>query len=152
MTAVPPPNAFFEGGCQSKVPFPFLDAGAFVEVDSVLSGGAASTSFTLSASTGGGLVQFTVTNGNLVFSDEDGFMMSQPYSATSMRWWRIRPVRSVPELVAEVSEDGTHWSTFVTEPVVPANNIIARITATVIDASDARPGMAVFRSFDVCPM
>lgn len=151
LTVTPPPNLPASGGCHSVNSFQLEASGVFIEVDSVLSGVGAGTTFDISDAGSGIGFHITAAGATLLYSnDNTGYKQGATYVPSQMRWWRFRAAAGVV-VEAEVAADGRHWSSFATEQVVAPGFVTVAMHADVSGVSNPAPGTAVFRNFDVCP-
>lgn len=134
-----------QGSClRSATPFPA--AGAIVEISSVVSGAQGLTAIQIGGSPD--VYQLAVYNGNLIAEDGSGTLITTPYAAVPMRWWRIRP--SGGGVIFETSPDGRTWTTLTTSARAPSTSYAVRLIGGTI-GGQAAPGSAKFESVNDCP-
>jgi hypothetical protein len=141
ITPVPNEGAA-NAGCD-HVAVPFAAAGVFAEVDRVLDGATSRTRLEL----GNRQFTFGVEGGQLVARAGGTALVSAPYAAAEMRWWRMRPMGGV---LFEVSPNGTTWTVFATATAAAPASATIRIIGETVQA-EPTPGSARIRSVNVCP-
>src|SRR5664279_3648112 len=136
LTITPNANTQTMIGC-TRASGTFLRPGAFVEISQILPPPGQTL---LGLSTSSDNAGFIALSGMLVYSDTSGTNATLPYNPTAHRWWRIRPVST--GTIAEVSANGTVWTTFAQSALKLGSPVVIAVYAQT-DTNDASPGTAV---------
>jgi hypothetical protein len=140
------------GGCYPNGLFPFGPEGAIAEVSHAMGGSDAE--FTL-LSSGSLHLAVAVANNQIVFQNDVGtvqFGTAVVYVASSMRFWRIRPM-GTGAVVGEYSANGRDWNELgqvtMAVPATASFGFLAGLNNN--RPAQAAPDKAVYERFVVCP-
>jgi len=148
-----------QGGCFAAAPVAFGDDGLFLEVTSVLAQqgdgqGGSYMFFTIHTPTPADAVTLQISLGGnhlSALTPDNATTGTVPYDPAQMKWWRLRPDRALPGVVADVSANGFVWQTLgQVAGTVPAS-VIVEFTAGTYGSGLPDPGKAILENFNVCP-
>ncbi|MEO8841055.1 MAG: hypothetical protein ABI591_22645 [Kofleriaceae bacterium] len=144
LTITPNANSQTSIGC-NRSSATFTRPGTFVEISQILPQPGQTLLGITSSVDNAGFVAFM---GLLAYTDTSGADVAQPYDPIADRWWRIRPIST--GTIAEVSANGTAWTTFARSSLMLGSPVTIALYAQT-DTNDPTPGTAVIQGIDVCP-
>jgi hypothetical protein len=133
------------GGCFNQN-LSFGPGGAQVEVSAVVGSPSGVTAFDLTSVSGADFAM-RVSGGMLRAFTDAAQNAAVVYNASTMRWWRIRPLGA--GVVFEVSSDAMAWATIGTSTAAPSASVTIDISGAA--TSEPNPGFARFEGVNVCP-
>jgi hypothetical protein len=141
-------NALSYSGCQSNNPTPFGVDGVFAEVASTPIAAHEITLLTIywPDTTYTSIAQ---QNGMLSVLRVQTRLTTQPFDATAMRWWRLRPVDAT-HVAAEYSKEGMFWHPLGGDVVTDSSmgKIEVRFKN---DQAEPSPNAAAIAGLNTCP-
>lgn len=125
---------------------PLGSTGAMVEVLQVVPSPSGNTAMRLGV--GSMTLMIAVRGGQIVAENGSGVVAMRAYSASAMRWWRIRPVGAM--VVYETAPDGLTWTNFASTTQAVSNSYSFNVFGQT-QLVEATPGTAIFGSANLCP-
>ncbi len=139
------------GLCQAFLATELADDGVTLEVTSVPSAASGYTMLTALAEDRAHVTaELIAKDGRIDLQvPGGGLVMSIPYDAQRMRWWRLRPDPDGAGMRGEVSEDGTSWQALAVVPGTIPSHVFVSIAAGT-RMPDPDPGRATFGLVRFC--
>lgn len=145
------PNVLSRGQCEAFLYQEFADDGVQLDVASIPTAPSGYVLLTaLAENRADTTAELVLRDGMLNLQvPGEGPVTSEPYAAEQMRWWRLRPDRDQPGIRAEVSSDGSSWSSLGHVPgTIPPKVSVTFGAGT--RAPEPAPDAAIFGSVRFC--
>jgi len=147
----PNSGAIAAGMCQAFLSTALADDGVSLEVTRIPSAASGYTMLTVLAEDRTHVTAELITRDGMLGLQVPGSppVMSMPYDATRMRWWRLRPDPDGAGMLGEFSSDGTSWQSLAVVPgAIPAKVFVTIAAGTRMPDPD--PGRATFGLVRFC--